>query len=422
MRGRASIALGLLLLGVLGCQGWAAPLSPEEAVRRALVAHPALKQARSLTEAGEAYRHGAGALPNPTLQLSAVHGDPDEGANSLSQVLEIAGQPGLRQRIADESAAANAASETALRGKVGLEAALAYYDYWEAAQVAEQASRQSALAAELAKVAAGRFALGEISANERLRLELLAAQTVTTQLEARGQLEIAEQALSLLLEERGPFELPSQGDALPLAPLLPLAGETELLASFEAEVEGRPELEEARREAAAAQWQAKLAGRAGAPDLQLSLYRSTLGNTAEQGVQLAVVVPLFDWGRLGAEHARDKKLAEARGHQVEVVRREVVSEARAAVTRYRVAQERRQALAQQVAQYVELYRTARMGYEVGLLSLVEVLDATTAYRQGLRDYMEAEADFHRARCQLWWAAGRSLDESSRAPRERPEDR
>lgn len=407
-----------MFLGLLSGQGWAVPLSPEEAIRRALAAHPALKQARALTEAGEAYRHGAGALPNPTLQLAAVHGDPDEGANSLSQVLEIAGQPGLRQKIADESAAADAASETALRGKVGLEAALAYYDYWEAVQVAEQASSQIALAGDLAKAAAARFALGEISANERLRLELLAAQTVTAQVETRGQLEIAEQALSLLLEERGPFELPSLIDTLPLAPLLPLAGETELLASFEAEIEQRPELEQARREAAAAEWQAKLAGRAGAPDLQFSLYRSTLGNTAEQGVQLAVVVPLFDWGRLGAEHARDKKLAEARDHQVEIVRREVVAEVRAAATRYRVAQERRQALAEQAAQYVELSRTARIGYEVGLLNLVEVLDTTTAYRQGLRDYIQAEADFHRARVGLWYASGRSLNEPAKEIEER----
>lgn len=407
MRGRVSITAALLWL--LSCQGWAEPLSPEEAVRRALAAHPALKQARALAEAASAYSEGAGALPNPTLQLAAVHGDADESANSLSQVFEIAGQPGLRQKMANESAAASAASEAALRGKVGLEAAVAYYDYWEAAQLAEQAYRQSELAIQLEKAAAARFALGEISANEQLRLALLARETMTMQVEARGQLEIAEQELSLLLEETGPFELTGQVDALPLAPLLALEGETELLASFEAEVERRPELEEAQREAAAAEWQARLAGRAGAPDLQLSLYRSTLGNTAEQGVQLAVVVPLFDWGRLGAEHARDKKLAEARAHQVEVVRREVVSEARSAATRYRVAEERRQALAQQAAQYAELSRTSHKGYEVGLIGLVEVLDATLAYRESLRDYIEAESDFHRARVELWWAAGRPFE-------------
>lgn len=402
-----SFAIAVLLLAALACQGWAEPLSPEEAIRRALAAHPALKKARALTEAAEAYSEGAGALPNPTLQLAAVHGDADETANSLSQTLEIAGQPGLRQKAADDTAAARAASEAAARARVSKQTALAYYDYWETFHVAEQALRQDQLAQRLEKAAAGRFQLGEISANERLRLELLAAHARSSAAVAQGELELAEQALSILLEETGPFQLPDLGDALPLAPLLGLAGEAELMDGTDDEVEARPELEQARREAAAAEWEAKLAGRAGAPDLQLSLYRSSLGasNNVEQGVQLAVVVPLFDWGRLGAEHAREKKLAEAQAHQVEIVRREVLAEARSAATRYRVAQGKRQAMASQASRYVELSRTAAQGYEVGLLDVVEVLDAYTAYRQGVSDYIEAEADFHRARVELWWAVG-----------------
>jgi outer membrane protein TolC len=397
----------VLLLAALVSQGWAEPLSPEEAIRRALAAHPALKQARALTEAAQAYREGAGALPNPTLQLAAVHGDADETANSLSQTLEIAGQPGLRRKAADDSAAARAASEAAARAKVCKQVALAYYDYWEAFQVAEQAVRQDQLAEKLEKVAAGRYQLGEISANEKLRLELLAAQARSDAAQAQGELELAEQALSIFLEESGPFQLPSLGDALPLAPLLGLAGEADLLDGTDEEIEGRPELEQARRDAAAAEWEAKLAGRVGAPDLQLSVYRSSLGaaNNVEQGVQLAVVVPLFDWGRLGAEHAREKKLAEAQAHQVDIVRREVLAEARSAVTKYRVAQARRQAMASQASRYAELSRTAAQGYEVGLLNVVEVLDAYTAHRLGVRDYIEAEADYHRARVQLWWAVG-----------------
>lgn len=212
-----------------------------------MVAHPALKQARSLTEAAEAYQGGggAGALPNPTLQLAAVRGDADETANSLSQTLEIAGQPGLRRKAAEESAAASAASEAALRAKVSKEAALTYYDYWEAFHVARQAASQNELATRLEEVAIGRFQLGEISANEKLRLELLAAQSRSLTVEARGELELAEQALSLLLEEAGPFPLPVLGDALPLAPLLGLAGEAELLEGIDEEVERRPELEQA---------------------------------------------------------------------------------------------------------------------------------------------------------------------------------
>src|SRR5690606_19107315 len=115
----------------------------------------------------------------------------------------------------------------AARAKVCKQVALAYYDYWEAFQVAEQAVRQDQLAEKLEKVAAGRYQLGEISANEKLRLELLAAQARSDAAQAQGELELAEQALSIFLEESGPFQLPSLGDALPLAPLLGLAGEAD---------------------------------------------------------------------------------------------------------------------------------------------------------------------------------------------------
>ena len=80
--------------------------------------HPGIKRAHSLTEAAQAYSQGAGALPNPILQLSGVVGDPDERSNSISQTLEIAGQPGLRRRTAEEAALASAASEEALRREV----------------------------------------------------------------------------------------------------------------------------------------------------------------------------------------------------------------------------------------------------------------------------------------------------------------
>ena len=66
-------------------------------------------------------------------------------------------------------------------------------------------------------------------------------------------------------------------------------------------------------------------------------------------------------------------------------------------------------MADEAAMHLVLSSTARQGYEVGLLSLLEVLDAQTASAQGLRAYIEAEADFHRARLQLCWAAGQPFE-------------
>ena len=65
-------------------------------------------------------------------------------------------------------------------------------------------------------------------------------------------------------------------------------------------------------------------------------------------------------------------------------------------------------MAEQACRYVQLSRTASQGYEVGLLSVVELLDAYAVYREGLRNYIRAEADFQRTRVELYWAVGRPL--------------
>lgn len=294
----------------------AEPLLPEDAVRRAIALHPNLKRAHSLTEAAEAYIKGAGALPNPILQISGVVGDPDENSNSLIQTLEIGGQPGLRRRTAEESARASAASEEALRRGVALEAASAYYEVWQNASLEDLARLQLELARSLESTASQRLLLGEISPNEHFRAQLLLGQAQASLAQAEADARVSRQTLALLLEVDGPIEMPARVGDLPAAPEYGLPQDFDgIFATDAAGGKGaaiRPEVEAAQREAAASQLEADLAARAGAPSLQLSAYRSTLGHAQEQGVQLSVVIPLFDWGQLGARHAQQEKLAEAR--------------------------------------------------------------------------------------------------------------
>lgn len=384
-------------------------------MRQALAADPRLKKAHALTEGAQAYAQGAGALPNPVLQLSAVAGDADESANSLSQTLEIAGQPRLRRRTAEEAALASAATEEALRREIELETVEAYYGLWERAALDNLARLQLELAQELQGAALKRLQLGEISTSEHFRSQLLTAQAEATQAQAESDLKIAQQSLALLLfGKEAPIEFPATSSELPKAPEFALPPEFEILVAREEGPQARPELEAARREALSSELEAELASRAGAPDLQLSAYRSTLGHShsqvLEQGVQLSLVIPLFDWGQLGANHARQAKLAEARHYDVEILQRQVQAELGTARAQYEAAFKKLQAMADQASRHLFLSKTARQGYEVGLLSLVEVLDAQTAYRQGLQAYIEAEADYHRARLRLWWAAGQSLSQ------------
>jgi outer membrane protein TolC len=352
-------------------------------------------------------------LPNPELQIAAVVGDPDESANYLTQTFEIAGQPRLRRRSAEEAALASAAAEEALRREIELETIDAYYDLWEQTALEELAEAQWTLAQQLESTAQKRLQLGEISPNEHFRAQMLTAQAAATYAQTESGLKIARQTLVLLMG--GEVEMPPVASELPSAPAFPLPSGFEALTARQESFQERPELEAARREASSSELEAELAGRAGAPDLQLSAYRSTLGHAPEQGIQLSLVVPLFDWGQLGAEHARRTKLAEAERYEVEILEREMKAELGAAHAGYEAALKKRQAMADQAARHVVLSRTAQQGYDLGLLSLVEVLDAQTAYRQGQQAYIEAEADFHRARLRLWSSAGQPLSPTLENP-------
>jgi len=405
------LSVGLFLWGLLGLTCSAQPLLPEEAVRRALASVPELKKAHALTEAAQAFSTGAGAQPNPILQLSTGAGDRQSDSNSLSQTLEIAGQPGLRKRAAEEAVLARIASEEAVRREIALETAKAYYDLWEKQVLAELAERQYQLAQELESVAEDRLRLGEISVNEKLRVKLFRAQARAALAEAEGDEALAHQALSHLTGESHAIELPRSEEPLPTAPRFELPEELELDEVLSLESRSRPEIEAARRASVVSELEAELAGREGAPSLQFQAYRSTLGNSAQQGIQFSFVIPVFDWGRLRSSRNQKRKLAEARAYDVEIADREALAELNTARTKYGVSFEKRQAMAEEASQHLELSRSAQQGYEIGMLSLLEVLDAQSAFSRGLQSYIQAEANYHRDRVQLWWAAGRPLLQS-----------
>ncbi|MEW6278307.1 MAG: TolC family protein, partial [Candidatus Eremiobacterota bacterium] len=83
-------------------------------------------------EGARLYAEGAGAPPNPELQVAATLGDPDETANSLVQRFELGGQPALRSDMAVLEVQAARADLSAARRQVALRVGAAYYGLWEA--------------------------------------------------------------------------------------------------------------------------------------------------------------------------------------------------------------------------------------------------------------------------------------------------
>lgn len=386
-----------------------------EAVRQALSRHPSVAAARSRLEAAEGWARGAGAQPNPEVRLSATAGDPSEEANAVAQRWEIAGQTRLRAEAARAEAEAARHALQAVRRSVARETATAYYGAWEAGSRRDLAAERLELARRLEETSRRRLELGEISQNQHLRTELEVARAEADLAQAEGDASAARARLNLLLGRPPGEPLALPAGAPGAEPRAPEGGFGELpsIEAVRQGVQALPELAALRSSARAAGLEADLAGRARSPDLELSGYRSRLfGQDVEQGVQLSVLFPLWDYGRLSAAEARLRGEARAREQDVSARLLALETELVAARETLLGAVARRDQLRGQVERSRRLAEMARIGYEAGLLSLPEVLDAQQAFRLAVLDYVAAEAAVQRAHGELYWSSGGALPEET----------
>lgn len=370
------------------------PLSLQEAVSLALAHHPKAAAAEARVRATEAWREGAGAQPNPEVRLSGTRGDPGEDANALVQTLEIGGQTGLRRSIADTEADVARHALQARRREVARETAAAYFEAWAAGERQEVASERLGLARQLEQASQARLEAGEISTNAHLRTQFEVARAEADLADTDALAEAARQRLNLLLGRSPDSPVALALEARPLEAPDPQAN---------------PEVEALRRSAEAARLEADLAGRARAPDLELSAYRSRLfGNAEEQGVQVTLVLPLFDYGRISSHQERLRLEAEARGHEADARALEVQAELATANAARKGAAARLAILRAQADRARRMADLATRGYQAGLLSLPEVLDAQAALRLTLGDLISAEAALRTAEAELYWLSGGDL--------------
>lgn len=387
-------------------------LTLEEALRLALRRHPAPVAAQRRLEAAEAWAGGAGAQPNPELRLSATRGDASEEANVLAQRLEIAGQTGLRAAVARAEVEAARQALQATRREVARRTTSAYYGLWQAEAILGVGGERLELARQLERTSLVRLEAGDIAENAHLRTQLEVARAEADLAQATGVAAAERSGLNLLIGRAAedPVVLPAAPD--PAEPHAPeLFGRAGTLEEIRQRAQTLPELEALRSSARAARLESELAGRARAPDLELSAYRSRFaGSNIEQGIQLSIQFPVFDYGRISANEERLRLEAEAREGDVAVRALAVETELAAAVHVLRAAEARRDILRAQLARSRRLAEMARRGYEAGLLTLPEVLDAQTTFRLALQDFVMAEAAVRQSQAELYWLSGGAMPE------------
>lgn len=393
----------------------AASASLPQVLQQVFELHPALRAAQRRVEASEAWARGAGAQPNPQIRLSVPAGDPSEEANSLVQRLEFAGQPGLRARIA-ELQVQEANSRLLLQERdLGRRVVDAYYGLWAARELERLQKFRYELALELQTASERRLKLGQIAEVESLRAQLEAAQAEAQLAQAEGEHRIALAQLNNL-RQRSPdsrIEFPGNSNTsmstIPEDPLPPLDRDLALTRAA-----ANPEIQRASLGAEIAHLEADLSGRQRWPDFEFEAYRSNLGARAEQGLRFSLVLPLWDWGQLRAATERREKEAEAAENEVLVQSQTIQQEVLTAWELHSVAGRRRQILKGQSERYLRQAELARKGYQAGVLSLLEVLEAQRAYREAMGEYITAEAAFQKRRWDLHWlTGGRNLTEENR---------
>ncbi|MBX3167582.1 MAG: TolC family protein [Candidatus Eremiobacteraeota bacterium] len=397
---RPLVGLFFVLLGWnAAAQAPPSPIwTPETVMRQAAERLPSVQVARALLQSAQAYAGSIGAQPNPALRLSAVRGVPVEEANALVFKFEVAGQPGLREQSAESAAEARSEELIAEKRVVALKTGQAFYSYWEKFNVQQVVDTRVQLAQELERSSYRRLSVGEISQNSYLRSQLELAKARADLVTARVEAEQARGLLNLYLGRGVEEPLPVEAASVPLLPSTNRP--TATLPELQAGLAALPEVDALRHDAKSQDYQTELARRANSPDLMVQLYRDRFGPTDVQAVQVAINIPLWDWGTVAAEVGRREGLAEAA--HARVAERQLVLEQKAMETwkRYQGALEREKILGEQATHFAKLSGDARRAYDANLMTLLEVFDVQSSFRQAVQAYITAQADVARAALEI----------------------
>jgi outer membrane protein, heavy metal efflux system len=408
------VAVALYLLGVAPAIVLSQPplpssLSAEEAVRVALEKSPAVVAARSRLDAASAAVRGSRAPYNLQAELAPGAGFTN-GNSALSQRFDISGRRTAETRAAAGEQAAVAASLERVRLQVAAETRVAYFDLVRA-QAAEASALETARGArEIQAAVRRRVELGEAPAVQGTRADIEVARVEQEVVRARRDVQSRLIVLNLLLG-RAPQTSVSLSDSLnapaPSDPTVELVRRA---------MRTRPDLAAVNALIESRRGSVDVARAAGRPDLYADLAADvwSLDRSAQSrpltsggiGFQLRLVFPLFDQGGLRAEIDKARALVREQEAERDAITRQVTLEVERGAAELSAAREIVLNYQQAILPQTEaLLRVTRSGFDTGLSSFIEVLEAQRVLRQTQAEYQNALFDAARARISLDRAVG-----------------
>lgn len=414
------LALGLLAAGVGHAQSTApgnteqpqfhisSPLAQEPrllslpaAISLAFDQNKTLAAARKEIDAVEATIIQAGARPNP--EFSALLEDTRKSSRTttyqINQPIELGGKRSARIEAAERARDIALLDYAAKRTEIRAGVTAAYYDVMVAMERRRLAKELQELAKTAAEMTGRRVAAGKISPVEQTRAKVAEAGAQLERNQADSDLILAQKKLAMFWGSAGnAFQLVDGGvEALPELPAI--ARLTEQVAAGPAVKLAQLEVEHRRA-------LARIESSKRIPDVSL-----TLGNKRDESaarnmwvVGFSVPIPVSDSNK-GNELEALKRVDKARD-ELSIVEIQMQSEAAQSYERLRNAREESAALRSEIVPGAQsAYQAARIGFELGKFSYLDVLDAQRTYFQAKAQYWKALSTAFQAAADLDRLAG-----------------
>jgi len=387
-----------------------APISLDQAISLARSNSPATRSAQANFEAALDRVKEANTEPNPQITLA----DPwalnhtevptagfDEGL-LISQTIELGGKRGARVRAARGEAVAAASDDAAATVQLDFNVRSAYYA--AQAAVAQREADQDTLTVAQAFLSAAqaRLKVGDVARYDELRAEAEVDRDQATLAQDQGAETNALESLRSLTG--APAIKAEQLEKPAYAPLTyKLIDLSNWANAHRLDVRSANSLISAR---AGDLGTARAAGR---PDAFIEARRYNFNDVPEgESLRFGLTMPLFDWGhnRAAAAEARaalDQQTA-VTAETERTAALDVVTTWTTAVTDQLVVESFNNGRLDRARQLLDM---ARIGYDHGANSYLDVLDAQDLYRSETSDYAKALAAYLTALADLQRALGGS---------------
>lgn len=407
--------LGFLVSGaqLLSPSSYAVASEPDAAytlntvIKLALERNPTIAGAQGYIRQSRGQQVAAGAYLNPSISGVAGRGsirDPSTGVKitertvTVEQPLEWQGKRRARQQAADAGAAGASAAMEETRLNVIAEAKVAFYQVLFAQRDAELASQNLTMVEEVLRTVKARVAAGDATPFESMKATVEVQKATKEVARAQNALVVVRAKLDMVTAGTLGGQFSIQGDFEPLQ----LGLDSEALAARA--MEQHPTLRRLTKLVEQAQFSATLERESRIPNVtvQGSYHREA----GDESVTAGLSVPLPLW------YQRQGEIETALGarHRAEAERLQAQNELAQSITQHvqdaRTANEQLQVFESGLLKQAEqTLRVARVSFQQGAASLLDVLDSQRVYRQTLLEYAQARADLSIALVRLERAVG-----------------